>query len=132
MEDFAPQLPERVEVLLVHDTGTVALALIEVVAVLVGRVGEERQTHLSLARELDFDVQVAHDVAVVRRDVLPVADVAVDDHPVVEQLCGHSYVKDVAPGLAGLVVEAQVERDVELSEDVVELARHQFGCVREE
>ena len=86
MEEFAPEIPEVVEILLIHDTGAVALALVEVIAVLVGRMGEERQTDLPLPVEFDLDVEVAHDVAVARRDVLPVADVAVDAHPVVEQL----------------------------------------------
>ena len=62
MEYFTPEFSDRVEVFLIHDTGAVALALVEVVAVLVGGMGEERQAQLSLPVEFDFDLNPLSDI----------------------------------------------------------------------
>ena len=61
-EEFPEELAEGVELPLVGDTAAVPLAVVQIIGVLVGRMGEEAQAQRSAPVQLDFDVYVAGDL----------------------------------------------------------------------
>ena len=88
---------------------------------------EQFQAECACLVQLDFNVQVADDFLVGGAGpVLPVADDAVDDDPVVEEFRTDGHVEDVVAGGALLVVQPQVYRDVQFLQDVGKLAGHDF------
>ena len=94
-------------------------------------MGEELEYQLSALEDFVTYVKVAHHIAVCTggRAVLSVAHGAVDHNAVVEQLGRYGHVKYVRASVVLLVAEAEVQRNLQFLEYIVELPEISSGTL---
>ena len=80
--------------------------------------------------QLDLYVQIAYDILGSSARILLVTYASVHHDPVVEQLRRDCHVKYVIALFIRLIVEAEVKRDIQFLENVVQLVGHSLCHIR--